>query len=41
MMVEQEGTLHSSSDLLNMMVKIGASWLALILSQEGETLFKE
>ncbi len=41
MMVEHlkhEGTLHSSSDLLKIFVKMGASWSAQVLRQAGDTL---
>ncbi len=41
MMVERlkhEGTSHSSSDLLNNFVKIGASWSAQDFRQAGVTL---
>ncbi len=41
MMVEHlkhEGTLHSSSDLLKIFVKMGASWPAQVLRQAGYTL---
>ncbi len=41
MMVESlkhEGTLHSSSDLLKIFVKMGASWSAQVLRQAGDTL---
>ncbi len=40
MMVERlkhEGTSHSSSDLLKMCVKMGASWSAQVLRQTGDT----
>ncbi len=41
MMVEHlkhEGTSHSSSDLLKIFVKIGASWSAHVLRQSGDIL---
>ncbi len=41
MMVEHlkhGGTSHSSSDLLKICVKMGASWSAQVLSQAGDTL---
>ncbi len=41
MMVEHlkhEGTLHSSSYLLKIFVKMGASWSAQVLRQAGHTL---
>ncbi len=41
MMVERlkhEGTSHSSSDLLKICVKMGASWSAQVLRQAGDTL---
>ncbi len=38
MMVEHEGTSHSSSDLLKIFVKMGASWSAPVLRQAAETL---
>ena len=34
--LKQEETSHSSSDLLKICVKIGASWSAQALKQEGE-----
>ncbi len=40
MMVERlkhEGTSHSSSDLLKICVKMGASWSAQVLRQAGDT----
>ncbi len=40
MMVErlkQEGTSHSSSDLLKICVKMGASWSAQVFIQAGVT----
>ncbi len=40
MMVERlkhEGTSHSSSDLLKMWVKMGASWSAQVFRQAGDT----
>ncbi len=36
--LKHEGTSHSSSDLLNMFVKMGASWSAQVLRQAGDTL---
>ncbi len=41
MMVEHlkhEGNSHSSSDLLKIFVKMGASWSAQVLRQAGDTL---
>ncbi len=41
MMVEHlnhEGTLHGSSDLLKIFVKMGASWSAQVLRQDVDTL---
>ncbi len=41
MMVEHlkhAGTSHSSSDLLKIFVKTGASWSAQVLRQAGDTL---
>ncbi len=40
MMVEHykhEGTSHSSSDLLKIRVKMGASWSAQVFRQAGDT----
>ncbi len=40
MMVERlkhEGTSHSSSDLLKICVKMGASWSAQVFRQAGDT----
>ncbi len=34
--LKQYGTLHSSRDLLNICLKIGASWSAETLNQAGE-----
>ncbi len=42
MMVERlkhEGTLHSSSDLLKIFVKMGASWSAQVLTLSGPDAF--
>ncbi len=35
--LKHEGTSHSSSDLLKIFVKIGASWSAQDFSQDGVT----
>ncbi len=35
---KQEGTSHSSSDLLKIFVKMGASWSAQVLRQAGDAL---
>ncbi len=42
MMVERlkhEGTSHSSSDLLKICVKMGASWSAQVFRQAGDTVW--
>ncbi len=36
--LNHEGTSHSSSDLLKIFVKMGASWSAQVLRQAGDTL---
>ncbi len=36
--LKHEGTLHSSSNLLKILVKMGASWSAQVLRQVGDTL---
>jgi len=36
--LKHEGTSHSSSDLLKIFVKMGASWSARVLRQAGDTL---
>ncbi len=36
--LKHEGTLHSSSDLLKIFVKMGASWSSQVLWQAGHTL---
>ncbi len=36
--LKHEGTSHSSSDLLKICVKMGASWSAQILRQAGDAL---
>ncbi len=36
--LKHERTLHSSSDLLKIFVKMGASWSAQDLRQAGDTL---
>ncbi len=36
--LKHEGILHSSSYLLKICVKIGASWSAQVLRQAGDTL---
>ncbi len=36
--LKNEGTLHSSSDVLKIFVKMGASWPAQVLRQAGDTL---
>ncbi len=36
--LKHEGTLHSSSDLLKIFVKMGVSWSAQDLRQAGDTL---
>ncbi len=36
--LKHEGTSHSSSDLLKIFVKMGASWSAQVLMQAGDTL---
>ncbi len=38
MLVKDEGISHSSSDLLKIFVKMGASWSAQVLRQAGDTL---
>ncbi len=35
--LKHEGTSHSSSDLLNICVKMGASWSAQVFRQAGDT----
>ncbi len=35
--LKHEGTSHSSSDLLKIFVKMGASWSAQVLRQAGDT----
>ncbi len=37
--LKHEGTSHSSSDLLNICVKMGASWSAQVFRQAGDTPF--
>ncbi len=36
--LKHEGTSHSSSDLLKIFVKMGASWSAQVLRQAGDNL---
>ncbi len=36
--LKHAGALHNSSDLLNIFVKMGASWPAQVLRQAGDTL---
>ncbi len=36
--LKHKGTSHSSSDLLKICVKMGASWSAQVLRQAGDTL---